>query len=90
MADNESIIWGLIRSHQDKKARKRMMENIAIENENNKGVTRYQPSQIEGFFSTTDPLGNIIISGGTQTLRNRAIIGSMFSAASNNIQGFSP
>ena len=38
MSDNESIIWGLIRSHQDKKARKRMMENIAIENENNKIV----------------------------------------------------
>ena len=36
MSDNESIIWGLIRSHQDKKARKRMMESIAIENENNK------------------------------------------------------
>ena len=85
MSDNESIIWGLIRSHQDKKARKRMMENIAIENENNKGVTRYQPSQIEAFFSTSDPLGNIVISGGTQALRNRAIIGSMYSAANSNV-----
>lgn len=85
MSDNESIIWGLIRNHQEKKARKRMLENIDVENENRKAIVRYQPSQIEAFFSPYDPRGNIIVSGGDQTLRNRAVLGAVHAIRSNNV-----
>lgn len=85
MAENESFIWGLIRNFQEKRNKKRMLQNISVQNENNKNIVRYQPSAIEAFFSPTDPLGNIIISGGLCVLRNRAIIGALDSALHNGI-----
>ena len=77
MAENESFIWGLIRNFQDRRNKKRMLKNIAVQNENSKNIVYYKPSAIEAFFSPVDPLGNILISGGICELRNRAIIGAL-------------
>lgn len=85
MADNEYFVLGLIRNFQHKRNRKRILKNISIRNENNKNIVRYRPSPIEAFFSPTDPLGNILISGGTGELRNRAVIGAVDCALSNGI-----
>lgn len=80
MAENESFVWGLIRNIQERRNKKRMLNNISIQNENSKHIIQYKPSAIEAFFSPSDPLGNIIISGDNLLLRNRAIIGSLDSA----------
>lgn len=81
MAENESFIWGLIRNIQERRNKKRMLRNISIQNESNKHITRYRPSQIEAFFSQADPLGNVLVSGDNNVLRNRAIIGALDSVA---------
>lgn len=83
MAENESFFWGLIRNIQEKRNKKRMLRNISVQNENNKGIKKYQPSAIEAFFSPSEPLGNVLISGGLTELRNRAVIGALDCALSN-------
>lgn len=85
MEDNESLIWGLIRNAREKKNKKIFLQNIEIENENNKAIVKYRPSQIEDFFSPTEPVGNIVISGGVEHLRNRSILGSMIPSYNNGI-----
>ncbi len=85
MEDNESLILGIIRNIQSNRARKKLLQNIENSNELNRGLVRYQPSNIEAFFSEHDPIGNVIISGGVQALRNRAIIGSMITSVKNNV-----
>ncbi len=85
MSDNESLLFGIFRNIRSKRNRKRILQNIEIENENNKHIVRYKPSPIEAFFSPSDPLGNVMISGGIPLLRNRAIIGSLQSAVNNGI-----
>ncbi len=77
MVENESFIWGLIRNIQERRNKKRLLKNISIQNENNKHITRYRPCQIESFFSSTDPLGNVLVSGDNNVLRGRAIIGAL-------------
>lgn len=84
MAENESIIWGLIRNARERKAKRIMLQNINAENDINRRIVRYQPSQIEGFFSPHEPIGNTIISGGTQIIRNRTICSAINSAVYNN------
>lgn len=85
MAENESFFVGLIRSIQEKRYQKKILRNISIQNENNRGIKKYRPSAIEAFFSPTEPLGNVLISGGTQELRNRAVIGALNCALNNSI-----
>lgn len=85
MAENESFLFGIIRNIQSNRNRKRLIRNLEIENENNKGITKYKPSQIEAFFSPSDPLGNVMISGGIPILRDRAVLGSLQSAVANGI-----
>lgn len=84
MADNESLVWGIIRNIRDRKNKKRMLSNISTENENNKNIVKYQPSQIEAFFSASDPIGNVVISGDNIELRSRAIIGFIDSLRNKN------
>ena len=83
MAENESFFWGLIKNIKEKRNKKRMLRNISVQNENNKGIKKYQPSAIEAFFSPSEPLGNVLISGGLTELRNRAVIGALDCALSN-------
>ena len=42
-------------------------------NEQQKGIQYYRPSQIEAFFDDGEPLENILLSGGSEILRNRAL-----------------
>ena len=85
MANNESFLWGLIRNIRSKRNKKRMLKNIAIQNQNSKKIVQYQPSPIEYFFSDTEPLGNIVVSGGSDFIRNRAIIGMINSVVNRGI-----
>ena len=83
MANNESFLWGLVRNIREKRNKRKMLKNISIQNQNNKKIIQYQPSEIEAFFSNADPLGNILISGGAEHLRSRAIVGYIESVLTN-------
>lgn len=72
----ESFIWGLIRSIKTKRNNKQLLRNIDNQNNQNKGITNYKPSQIEAFFADSDPLGNVVISGGSDVLRARTVNGA--------------
>lgn len=85
MTRNESVIWGLIRTLLGRRNKKRMLSNIHVQNENNKGIVHYKPSAIEAFFSPSEPLGNVVISGGMPELRNRAIMGMLNCAEKNGV-----
>lgn len=71
----------------NRRATKKAIKRINIENAANKGIINYQPSQIEAFFDDREPLGNIIISGGDASIRSRAASRAIECAY---IQGFSP
>jgi hypothetical protein len=46
---------------------------IAKNNTIMRGVTEYKPSEIGGFFPPTDQIGNVIISGGENSMRSQTI-----------------
>lgn len=86
MADNnESFIVGLIRSINDKKKRKRLLKNVENENSHAKGIVNYLPSQIEAFFNNQSFPSNIIVSGGINEFRTRAIVGASIAAYNQQI-----
>ena len=63
------LTWALIKRHKQKKQLKR----IQAENVQSQGITYYQPSQIEDFFDNNEAIGNIILSGGDEFIRLRAL-----------------
>ena len=63
------LTWALIKRHKQKKQLKR----IQTENVQSQGITYYQPSQIEDFFDNNEAIGNIILSGGDEFIRLRAL-----------------
>ncbi len=77
------LTWALIKRHKQKKAL------IAIEKSNidAQGITYYQPSNIEAFFDDNNPISNIIISGGDELIRLRALARTIECAYS---QGYTP
>ena len=50
---------------------KQTIRNIEKNNELRKNITRYEPSDIEGFIERDAQVGSYIISGGTSLLRSR-------------------
>jgi hypothetical protein len=46
---------------------------IEQNNEITRGITEYKPSEIGGFFPPTDPIGNVVISGGEDAMRSQTI-----------------
>lgn len=85
MAENESFFWGIIRNLQERRNRKKLLRNVSIQNEKNRGIKKYRPSAIEAFFSASEPLGNVLISGGTHELRNRAVVGFLDCALNQGV-----
>lgn len=63
------LTWALIKRHKQKKQLKR----IQAENVQSQGITYYQPSQIEDLFDNNEAIGNIILSGGDEFIRLRAL-----------------
>ena len=40
MAENESFFWGIIRNLQERRNRKKLLRNVSIQNENNRGIKK--------------------------------------------------
>lgn len=51
---------------------KQTIRNIQKNNELRKNITRYDPSDIEGFIERDSNVGSYVISGGTRENRSRA------------------
>ena len=60
-----AVVNGISRRHH--------LRKIAQANQMNQGITEYNPSQIEAFFEDNEPLSNVVLSGGDNTYRSRAI-----------------
>lgn len=73
MQKNESILITAIRKMAEAKRIKKQLQAINQSNEARRGVTEYLPSKIEGFFDVNEPLGNVIVSGGDNSIRCRAV-----------------
>ena len=73
MQKNESILITAIRKMAETKRIKKQLQAINQSNEARRGVTEYLPSKIEGFFDVNEPLGNVIVSGGDNSIRCRAV-----------------
>lgn len=54
-------------------------------NQISRGITEYQPSQIEGFFRSDEPAENAVISGGTNRIRSQTINAIIYAACTNNL-----
>jgi len=83
MAD--SFIWGLVRNWRYNRNKKKLLRNIDIENDNAKGIVRYQPSPIESFFNGQVYPSKIVVSGGVVEFRAGAILGAGIAAYNQSI-----
>lgn len=63
------LTWALYKRHKQKQK----IESIQRDNTLNRGVVEYLPSQIEAFFDPGEVLGNVIVSGGDEFIRLRAL-----------------
>ena len=77
------LTWALIKRHKQKKQLKALQKSDI----DAQGIVRYQPSNIEAFFDENELLGNIIITGGDEFIRLRALARCMECAY---IQGYVP
>lgn len=82
----DSFAASLLKGFMAKNNQRRMINNVNRENLNNRGIVNYRPSQIEAFFDSNDSIENIIVSGGTDILRARAVVTQAICAYN---QGFS-
>ena len=73
MEKNESLVFAAARKVYEARRMKKQLHAIGQENAARRGVVEYLPSQIEGFFDVNEPLGNVIISGGDNVVRARAV-----------------
>lgn len=73
MEKNESLVFALARKLYEARRTKKQLRTIGQENEAKRGVVEYLPSQIEGFFDVNEPLGNVVVSGGDNVIRARAV-----------------
>ncbi len=71
--NNESYVLGLWRNYKAKQEKKALLQRVSKENDNNKNIAYCPPTPIEAFFGQNDDLGNMIFSGSSQVIRNRAI-----------------
>ena len=51
---------------------KQTIKNIEKNNELRRNITRYEPSDIEGFIERDNHVGSYVISGGDNMIRSRA------------------
>ena len=77
------LAWALIKKHKQKKA----LKAIETSNVDAQGIVNYQPSNIEAFFDEKEVFGNIILSGGDEFVRLRALARCVECAY---IQGYVP
>ena len=63
------LTWALYKRYKQKQK----IESIQRDNTLNRGVVEYLPSQIEAFFDPGEVLGNVIVSGGDEFIRLRAL-----------------
>jgi hypothetical protein len=61
------------------------IRNIQKNNLANKNIMEYLPSEIEGFFNPSEPVGNTIISGGRSANRVGATVAACICASINRI-----
>lgn len=73
----------LIKRHKQKKE----LKQIELNNIEAQGIVNYKPSNIEAFFDDSEFIGNIIISGGNDAIRARAVARNVECAYG---QGFLP
>ena len=73
MERNESLVFTLARKIYESRKMKKQLQAIGKENASRRGLIEYLPSQIEGFFNVNEPLGNVIVSGGTNEIRARCV-----------------
>ena len=90
MGDNQDLFdspFGLTLALIERRNAKKAMQQIIRNNILNQGIVHYQKTQIENFFDDTKPVGNIILSGGDEIVRFRALVRGMGCAYS---QGYIP
>jgi hypothetical protein len=58
---------------------------IAKNNEMMRGITEYKPSEIGGFFPPTEQIGNVVISGGENSVRSQTIEAISYLACDRNL-----
>ena len=73
MKDYRSGWVGIVAALVDHKRKKKELQAVLDANEANQGIVRYQPSQIEAFFNESDPIQNVLITGGDPILRVRSM-----------------
>lgn len=84
--DYSSGLTGIFMASVENRRSRKALQAIQDVNEVNKGIIRYQPSQIEAFFEENTPLENMMFSGGANSIRIRAITRAIECAY---VQGYS-
>ena len=84
--DYSSGLTGIFMASVENRRSRKALQAIQDANEVNKGIIRYQPSQIEAFFEENAPLENMMFSGGANSIRIRAITRAIECAY---VQGYS-
>ena len=64
---------GMLMVSADRARNRRTLRRIQEANEQNQGIVRYAPSQIEAFLDDAAPTGDLLISGGANAIRVRAV-----------------
>lgn len=64
---------GMLMVSADRARNRRTLRRIQEANEQNQGIVRYAPSQIEAFLDDAAPMGDLLISGGANAIRVRAV-----------------
>ncbi len=83
--NSESFLFGFLRNIQSNKQHKKMLERISNENERNRHIEFFPPSPIEDFFNYADKMGNVVLSGVSTDIRNRALINYISNAQSKGL-----
>lgn len=83
MEQNESVFISSIRKFLEARQAKKRLQQIVQGNAERRGVKEYLPSPIEGFFDINEPLGNIVVSGGDNSIRERALLAEATCMASH-------
>lgn len=71
---SESGFLGLLVTLLSRRKTKKTIRKIQRENYQNKGITRYKPSQIEAFFNDSEPFNHMAFSGGLNSIRAREMV----------------
>lgn len=81
MGDFSTLLYRWI----ERRKLKKTLAQVDIENQSNKGVVKYQLSDIEAFIERDPSVGSYIISGGSSHIRAKAISAAVACSAMQNI-----